>query len=86
MNKVIEWFTSWYHTLEIKFRHPELYRYLCDYTDNPSTYDGPIHDAETGEAVSGYVEVQRPNFRTWEQYKADNPDFPSFQSKDGEDL
>jgi hypothetical protein len=75
MNKVIEWFTSWYHTLKVRWEHPELYRYLCDILDDDSFWD-----------ADDFVEVQRPNFRTWEQYKAENPDFPSFQSKDGEDL
>lgn len=32
---VTSWFRSWYTTLEIKFRHPELYTDLCCALDDP---------------------------------------------------
>jgi hypothetical protein len=73
MRKVFEWIKGWYNTLKFRLLYPEAYHRLCDILD-------------TAWDEEDFIEVQRPNFRTWEQYKADNPDFPSFQLKDGEGL
>jgi hypothetical protein len=57
MRNIFEWFRGWYKTLEIKFKNPELYHWLCSCTDTAFDED--------------FVEVEPPRYRTWAEYKAE---------------
>lgn len=77
MRKVFEWFSSWYTTLKIKFKHPELHWYLCDYLDGPDDdwddfveVDRPTPKLDALMAEEPSVRAH-PRYRTWEEYKAE---------------